>query len=131
MKAFLYQSLVISIFLALPANAVMVSLPNEQELEKRISSVVNEHFVEKTMLTKKLANRKIEAIGVALAVHLAIYDYIMSMKNEREITAIIAGTMIHEGQSLIRCILKHSPEAIHDLEQKGLLKEPVSTEASC
>ena len=56
--------------------AQSVRLPSAEVLKKRLDKEGFQYFVEKTKVDKKLAKRDLTPEGLALAVQLAVADYI-------------------------------------------------------
>lgn len=111
--------LTLAILLSLPVvtRAVLVTLPDAQTLTERFADQGLEHFMEKTTIVKSLAGKEREALGVAMAVETALYDYNEYLKNP------MMATMMQMSKPLIiQAILKDSPEAIEELKEVGLLK---------
>lgn len=93
-----------------------VKMPNERVLSERLAEAGFDHFMEKTAIHKKLADKSIYPAGVNLTVELALYDYAENLKNP-----MIASLMRMRKPQLMEIILKDSPAAIEELKLKGAL----------
>lgn len=93
-----------------------IQLPSAEILGKRLSENGLGHFMEKTKIDKDLGGRQLYPLGVANAVETALYDYDQYLKQPQ-----IAVLMQTRKPQIIEIILQDHPEAIKDLEERGIL----------
>lgn len=103
--------------------AVLVTLPNKQTLTQRLASIGLDHFIEKTKIVSQLAGQEKEALGVAIAVECALYDYneylTQSMPDKQ--SRMMATLMNMRKPQIIEAILQDSPDALAELKQHKLI----------
>ena len=101
-----------------------VKMPSAQVLHERLQGF--EHFVEKTSIVKQLADRELEALGVANALELSLYDYdeILKKGMPAQQARMLQVQMQMNKPILLKALLEHSPEALKELEEKNIY-EPI------
>ncbi len=111
------------------SHAVLVSLPDAQTSQARLSSAASRHFMERTSLHHKLAElagKQIEAFSVVIMVDLALCDYDECIRTSRQLTRAEIKTMSTRmsmaRERLVKLLLQDSPEAITELQRLGALE---------
>ena len=104
------------------AQAVLVTLPSKEILEKRFNEMGLTYFVEKSKIVNKAAGEEKEALGVAMLVELSIHDYIEYLKKgmPAPMVNISAAQMQMSKPHIFEILLKDSPEALKELQDAGL-----------
>lgn len=107
--------------------AVLVRLPVAHILKQRISAVTSGHFIKKTKIIQELAGEEKEALGVVASVDDALSNF-RPQKHpqgpfEKNRNVVIAKHMLMNRPCIIKSILQDYPEAIQELQDKGLLEE--------
>ena len=113
MKKLLFLSLLVT---GASLQAVLITLPEAKVLTARLQQAGFDHFIEKTDIVKNLAGQQKEALGVSMAVELALYDYNQYLKNP-----MMATMMQMRKPQLIGTLLQDSPDAVKELKDQGLL----------
>lgn len=93
-----------------------VTLPSAQVLQKRLGDLGLQHFLEKSKLDTRLGGQEKYPMGVAVDVELALYDYAQYLGNP-----MTSRILQMRKSEIIEAILQDYPEAITDLQNKGLL----------
>ena len=114
-KLFLCSLLTLTVSIS---QAVLVKLPRANIINDRLQELGLGHFAEKTKLASKISEQELEAIGVAIAVELAILDY----SEDPGITNHASAGIQALEPTIIRALLQHSPDAIHQLEILDILR---------
>lgn len=95
--------------------AVLVTMPDAKILQERLSAHGFDHFMEKTRIVQQLAGQQKEALGVAMAVELALYDYCQSLP------PMMQSLMTMRKPQLIEALLEGQSAAIQELKDNKLL----------
>lgn len=111
------MKLVVLLLLSIaPASfAVLVTMPEKKILHDRLCEMGFEHFVEKTEIDEKLGGQTKEALGVAVVVELALYDY-----NELTQNPMMEVIMQEGKNKLFEALLQDEPKALEELAKNGL-----------
>ena len=102
-----------------------VKMPSAQVLNERLGEKGFQHFAEKTKIADNLADRELEALGVAITVETSLYDYNENLKkgglSEQQLRK---NQMIMKMTKpmLFKALLQDSPEALDELKQLGLIE---------
>lgn len=99
---------------------VLVKLPSAKVLGERLQGLRMAHFMEKTGLHEDLGDQERYAVGVAIAVEMAYSEYDNYFKKSG--VQSMMGVINLVKDSLIKAILKDSPEAIAELVAAKLIK---------
>jgi hypothetical protein len=104
---------------------VKVTVPKKEKLEEIVTRITcTDRFAKDTKILD-IAEEEKEAVGVALAVDSAIYQYIESMKQRSNDKAAIqkigAALNVLARDNLIKEILKDSPQAIEELLKRKVI----------
>lgn len=113
MKKLLFLSLLVA---GASLQAVLITLPEAKVLTARLQQAGFDDFIEKTDIVKNLAGQQKEALGVNMAVELALYDYNKYLENP-----MMARIMQMRKPQLIETLLQDSPDAVKELKDQGLL----------
>lgn len=103
--------------------AVKVILPKKEILEEMITRITcTDRFVQVTKILD-IAEEEKEAVGVALAIDSAIYQFTKSIEEYDKEAAKKTGACLRvlARDNLIKEILKDSPKAIEELEKRGVI----------
>ena len=92
----------------------LITLPKASVLKERLEKGGFQHFLEKTKIDEKLADKKLKPLGVLLAVELSLYDYVQDLNNP-----MMSTMMQMRKPQLIEIILKDSPKALEKLKEKN------------
>jgi hypothetical protein len=103
--------------LSISCFATPVKMPNAEVLRQRLPAF--EHFDEKTQFIKKIAEKKLEPYGVAVTIQHAFADYNHYLKDDPN-RAMIMRSMTISAPLLLEACLKDYPEALKELQEKGL-----------
>lgn len=95
---------------------IAVKLPNEQTIVERLEKIGLEHFMEKTKIHKKLAEKEMVPTGIAMLVGNALIDYVKDLKQPR-----VSKIMLMHRDLIIECLLQDHPEAIKFLLSHGMI----------
>lgn len=102
-----------------------IQMPDEQTLRNHLNQNDFAHFVEKTNLIKKLADKKLSPETIVREVELSFYDYDEMLKQAMSDT--VRKIMMDEANrtmkpKLYEELLKDNPTALNQLEQLDLYK---------
>lgn len=117
MKVYLTSILSMGFAFACMASETLVKMPSKEVLAKRLHEKGFDHFLEKTKIADKLADRELYPLGVVMQVELDMHDYGVYVKNPM-ITKV---TRMRQNQ-LIETLLSHAPDALTNLAGHGVYK---------
>lgn len=105
-----------------PPREKVIVMPHKDVLYKRLANIGLTHFMEKTNIIQVLADQEKYPIGVAMAVELAIDDYINYMcKNSPQPQRCPTAILMSMHRSLIyKVLLEDYPEALDELRHQGI-----------
>jgi hypothetical protein len=101
-----------------------ITMPDETELQKRLSSIGMEHFAEKTNIIKTLAGQQKKPLAIAAAIELSMFDYFEYLKKgmPEPLFKMTQATFMMGKSSLLEALLKDNPTALKELEADGIYK---------
>lgn len=110
--------------------AVLVKMPDAETLKNNLAEIGLSHFAEKSKIVEDLANRKIEALGVAIVIETHLYDYIAYLEQSGMPEKLLHMHQIQMQMHkplLFEAILKGHKDALQQLKDANLY-QPIDKE---
>ena len=95
----------------------LYTLPSANVLRERLNENGFGYFMEKTKIVEQLAGQQQYALGVAVTVECALYDFNEYLKNPT-----MAAMMNRSKSKLVETILKDNPKAIEELKGHNIIQ---------
>lgn len=100
----------------------IVIFPNAKILYERLIEEFDDHFIEKTGVISKFADKRLYTVSIATVIKLMYIDYVESLKKALSETAFkkLVAIIYSTEPSMFEALLKDAPDALEELKQLEL-----------